>query len=306
MKADLHYHGPIGMHEPWLTLQGYKNRNLAHLIYVTANTRDIDIIAIISERKENIQKDSPHDRFNYLFEESQKLPNWAYKSKKLGNKDIAFVMQKESSEKPLYILNGQTVAVNESGKRYDHLVIGSNQIPNQENLIETIHFCQDKELIQILEHPFYIEHFGLGERLAEQYLKDYDAIEGHNSQMIWPEWISQIPKIGKANKGVNTKAQEFAQKYSIPWIATSDGHRIEDLGISYTEFNTDKESERNSIDFSNENVLLATLKNKIINNDFTTKSKYQDIKDWLSWTIIFQRGVLKGETSEVKEEFSQP
>jgi len=297
MKADLHYHGMIGMHEPWLSMQGYEAKNLMGLVYDAAMEKEVDVIAIISERGEDIIKGSEHDRFNYLFREAERLPKHYFRFKKLGDKDIAFIFEKDSKNRQLIVLNGQTVAVNEGGKRYDHLVIGSNQVPNGKPLLETLEYCKENRLIQILEHPFYESHFGLGERLAEEYLKYYDAVEGHNSQMTWPEWLSWVPMVGKANKGVNTRAKKFAWKHSLPWIADSDGHRIKDVGISNIEFSESR------LDVSNEEKLLASLKRLIRQDNFENNPGYQTIPDWLSWTGQFIYGVAKGEKREVKRDF---
>ena len=278
MRADFHMHGPIGFQPYWLKVQGYSGKNLAKEIVDTAIDRGISITAITSEEFE-IPKYSIHDRFNYLVSEARNLPK-EYVHDKIGENVLVV---KGRFSKLVYIINSQTVIVNEKGKRLDHLVIGSNQVPNQKSLRETIAFCKDKGLIQIAEHPYCGNHFGIQEQRLLEHLEDYDAIEGHNSQMILPKSLSILPKFGKYNKGVNQQAQEFAEKHKKPWIATSDAHRIEDLGLSYIRF-------CGPIDFSSEQSILSNIKYLIKGQTYINEIDYERLPDWINWVSKFLIG----------------
>ncbi len=271
MKADLHYHGLIGFHEPWISLQGYKGKNLAEEIFNTASDKQIAMLTIISEQTE-IEIGSMHDRFNYLFSEAEKLPKSEYACEKLGNKDIAFCLERKRDNKKLYILNGQTVIIKERGNRFDHLVIGSNQVPNQRGWKETVSFGIDHGLLQIAEKPCS-GYFGTPEEILMKYIQEHDAVEGHNSQMILP--------FGSLSKKSNEEAQVFAIRNSKPWIATSDAHRIKDLAVSCIEFNG------NSINCEQEEGQLRDLKRIIKLGDFVNQISYESFFGWMQWVGTF-------------------
>jgi hypothetical protein len=272
MRADLHYHGLIGFHEPWISLQGYKGKNLAEEIFNVASKKEVEMLAIISEQTE-IEKGSFHDRFNYLFYEAQKLPKDKYTCEKLGNKDISFCLERKEDNKRLFVLNGQTVIIKEKDSRFDHLVIGNNQVPNQRNWKETISFCRDKGLIQIAEKPYCNGYFGIPEEILMEYLREYDAVEGHNSQIILP--------FGSLSKKSNEQAQAFAIKNSKPWVATSDAHRIKDLAISYIAING------NYIDCEKEENQLNELKTIIEISSFVNHTNYESFFGWVQWVSTF-------------------
>ena len=67
----------------------------------------------------------------------------------------------------------------------DHLVVGSNQVPNLKSLDYTVKYCKDNGLIQIAEHPLFEEHGGMGRENLEKYTENIIAIEGHNSQLLF-------------------------------------------------------------------------------------------------------------------------
>ena len=134
IKADLHMHGPIGFQKRWLELQGYNKpgTNLLKLIADTCFERGIDLCAITSEEFE-IPKGSVHDRFDYLVKEARYLPKEYEHDKKA---DILLSVEKQG--RLVYIINGQTVIAYDGKRRVDHLVVGSNQVPNKRHLGETI------------------------------------------------------------------------------------------------------------------------------------------------------------------------
>ena len=230
IKADLHMHGPIGFQQYWLRAQGYAGKNLLQLIADQAFKRDIDISAITSQREE-IPMGSVDDRLNILKNYEAPLLPKEYKVEQLGDN----ILVVEKGKKKVYLLNGQTVMPRENGKIYDLLILGTNKVPSNMSFGDTIKYGKDRGLIQIAEHPYVETHRGMGKELLEKHIEDFDAIEGHNSQARFSAWIKKLPKIGamfsRAGREFNEKAKETAREYNKPYIATSDAHRIEDLGI---------------------------------------------------------------------------
>lgn len=284
--ADLHMHGPIGFQDYWLKVQGYAGKNLAEEIYKIARVRGIDIASITSEEFE-IPKESVHDRFNYLVREAEKLGS-EYSCGKMGDKDIAFVIEGPDRGR-LIILNGQTVIINEKGKRLDTLVVGSNQIPNQRGLRETLDCIQDLGLISIAEHPICETHCGIGISALSDNLDRYDGIEGHNAQMCLPRAFAKIPVVGQYTKVTNDLAQKFAKAHKDkPWTASSDAHRIEDLGIAYVEF-----CDTGEINGARtEEGLLENIKRFIQQGRFQNEESYESILGWLNWVSKFKSGLI--------------
>jgi len=267
VRADLHMHGAIGFQPYWLKKQGYSG-NLLKLITDECLVRKIDICAVTSEAEE-IPKGSVHDRLGYLINESSSLPSH-YKVDRLGEN----VLVVEINGNLIHLVNGQTVIVKEDGKRLDHLVIGSNQVPNFRNLRDTLQYGKDNGLIQVAEHPFVKTHFGIGSKL-EDYVDDYDAIEGHNSQLILP--------IGQYSNVANEEAQEFAHEHNKPWIAVSDAHRVEDIGISYIDL-------KDEISSVSEDKFLEDLRKVIIDGNFIPVGNFISYLGLVDWVSKFKIG----------------
>ena len=93
MKADLHMHGPIAFTPYWLEAQKYYEKNLTKEIVDTAIEKGIGLTAITSEFDE-IPKNSIHDRFKYMMREAVYL-NLEYKIHKIGEKDMAFIVERQ-------------------------------------------------------------------------------------------------------------------------------------------------------------------------------------------------------------------
>jgi predicted metal-dependent phosphoesterase TrpH len=162
---------------------------------------------------------------------------------------------------------------------------------------ETLKWATDEGLITIAEHPYVESHRGMGKELLEKYIGEFSAIEGHNSQAIFSNWITKLPKIGKvfsrAGRELNERAKQTARDFDIPYVATSDAHRIEDLGLSYIEW-------VGKIDDSSEEKFIEYLRLSVEHGDFRTKENYENIFDWFNWVRIFQKGIKSG---EVKNEY---
>lgn len=297
IKADLHYHGPIGFQPYWLKVQGYEGKNLLKEIADACFRRNLGICAITSDEDE-IPKNSLHDRFNWLKENCLKTLPREYKFYSIGDNTALIELYKKN--KKLFLINGQTVRTKEKGvtqtsgltKRgfIDYLVVGSNQIPNHKPLEETVKRVYEAEFIGIAEHALCEAHGGMGRENLERLLPYMHAIEGHNSQLRF-NWLRFLPKIGKEfakyQRKLNREIQQFAKDYDKPWIANSDGHRIEDVGISYNEFDAAL------LDDSSEEKFMRTFKDVIVTKKFTQHCDYQGFFSWFDWTLKLKFGYKK-------------
>ncbi len=289
MKADLHFHGPIGFQPHWLKVQGYfgKDENVLRKIADRCFEREIDICAITSEETE-IPRGSIHDRFGYMIKTWGKATKAAGYGVDLLGKNVLVLTRKRFTEQDkLYLVNGQTVIIGEKGKRLDHLVVGSNSVPNDMGLLDTLMYCDYNGLIQIAEHPFALSHFGMGEKVLETHLGYYDAVEGHNSQLCLPAFMSGLPVVGNYTRTQNRKAKDFAAVHNKPYVATSDGHRVDDVGISY--INT-----LNQINDASEEQFIGGLKRAIKDKRFTVHEEYEPLGRWLNWVSKFKIGTTLG------------
>ncbi len=256
MKIDLHNHLLIGFQPEWLRLQGYKNHNLAKILADSAMEKDIRLVAIISENFE-IPLSSIHDRFTRICEDAEKINEPSYAIKKIGKNTLKI--------NTVYIVNGQTVIVNENGRRYDHLVIGSNQVPNNCSFDYTLNYCADEELLNFLEHPAVENHFGTGihsaERLIGKYGQLITGVEGHNGSLIW-------------NPNLNQKAKELATRLGIPHIATSDAHSPNQTGAATIETEDNPQ-------FSSEIGLFSYLNRVIKEKKYICNEGYVSTSSWI-------------------------
>ncbi len=320
-KADLHYHGPIGFEPYWLRVQGYSGKNLLKLIADTCFKRDITICALTSEsdqvnKRGLIYLNSVHDRINYVAQTYINNLNKYYEgyhADKFGNNSIIVEKEDEKGKKTLYLISGQTPIIKEkiSGDkiiRFDHLVIGSDQVPNSidntslKTLEDTINYCNDKGLLHGFEHPSLEAHFGIGLERAKEYTNKVDFVEGHNAQIRFGKIWKNVPKIGKYTRENNDKAKAFAMANNLPYVANSDGHMIESAGIAYNEFDA------NLIDESNEEKLLQTLKSTIRDSNklreegkSLTHEGYEDFLNSIESIWKFLIGIRKS-----KERFRLP
>lgn len=280
IKADLHYHGSIGFQPYWLKVQGSSNKNLLKEISDAAFSKDLGVLAITSEEKE-IPRGSLHDRLGYIAGDTKTLPA-EYRAGKLGEN----ILVVERGNKKVYLVNSQTVLMRDNGRDFEHLVVGGNKVPNLRTIRDSLAYGKDSGLIQIAEHPFLLSHGGLGEENLEKYLDSYDAIEGHNSQMRFKNWTEVFPVIGKLTRSVNQKAQMFAVMHYKPWIAVSDGHRIQDAGISCIEFDQEMLRTNNERDF------IASLKKVVSLNHFKCVENYIDFKGFMDWAVKVKIGMM--------------
>jgi len=279
-------HGPIGFQPYWLKVQGYEGQNLLKLLADSCISRNIGVSAITSEDSSTriIERNSVHDRLGYLKENfASGLPK-NYETDMIGDNILAVT----KGDRTVYFINGQTPFVEENGKRFDHLVIGSNEVPNFMNLEDTLDYCNSNGLLHGIEHPYNIRHFGVGEERALLLKDEYDFVEGHNSQLIFHRFFSKIPLIGKKlgpySKTSNINAKKFALDNGKPWISTSDSHRIEDLGISSISFDA------NLLNISSESNFLSSLKSIISSGNFENNCAYESLGDWFWWVKKFKWG----------------
>jgi len=285
MKADLHYHGAIGFEREWLRMQGYSEKNLTKMIADAALARGIGLVAITSEGLNFSPGHWVHDRFYRLCEEARTLP-LNYSHDKLG--EVALIIDKKEAGRVI-IVNGQTVLVREGEGRFDHLVIGSNRVPNLKSIGRTLDYCSDNGLPNFLEHPIVSSHYGFGrykaEEILEAYLENITGVEGHNAQMIVPKIFSFLPVVGNYNRGANDAAVQLARKYKKPFISSSDGHKINEVGAANIEFEDDE------MDISNGERFLASLKRILEQGAFVHNKGYTSLGSWLRWTSTFAFGL---------------
>ena len=320
MKADLHAHGPIRFHKYFLKKQGYKE-NILKLMTDVCFKRAIAICAIISEeadqRKEGyrkrdgiklvakgilknkvnlsdvieensevkkIEKNSVNNRFGFLLKEMKKMPR-GYEAKMLG-KNIIIV---KKGNRKVFFINGQTVHSIDGKRVIESLVIGTNEIANYLKIEDFLKIVKKENYVIIAEHPACESHHGIGKKLLQEYKDYYDAVEGHNSQLMvpalffpWSDFLSSF------TKKKNAEAKVLAASLKKPWVATSDCHRIEDIGVSYIEF-------KDKINTSNEKDFLKDLKRIVSNNNFNKKCSYQPVLGGLSWSskLLWGAGIKK-------------
>ena len=302
VRFDHHYHAAFDFSPRWMRVQRYSaNTNVLQAIVDTALAKKIDICAIVTEDfgdKESggrlIKQASIHNKFARLKDMALNLPA-SYKHNCDGP-----VITVEKDGRSTYILSAQTPLVRDNGYRIDHLVIGVDAyslIPNLMSLVETNSWINEEygreNVIRVAEHVGLKEHFALSqERFLSEFLEgNYDALE-FNAQMINPlnphAGRYKIPSIGKklraANRGLNESNEAFAREHKVPFIAGSDGHRIEHLGIAYTEFNAGR------IDTSSGAGLVHSIKQAIAKRQFGIHRGYASILQWCQWLTEFVIG----------------
>ncbi len=212
--------------------------------------------------------------------------------------DIFLVVEK--GEKRVYLVSGQTVMPREDGKDFDLLVVGSNAVPDGMSFSDTLAYGADRGLIQIAEHPFIESHRGMGRERLEEYIEKFDAIEGHNAQAIFGSFMSRLPVVGavfsRAGRELNETAQSVANIYGVPYVANSDAHRIQDLGIAYNEWDGE-------LNDAHEDRFLAELKAHIRSGKFKTFEGYEPAFSWFQWNSRFQKGIKKHGNKGPQEEY---
>ena len=286
VKADLHMHGPIGFQPYWLKEQKYWGKNLLQLIADECFSKGIGICAITSHA-DKIEPFSVQDRFGLLkTHEIKSLPR-AYSADTL-DKNLIIVQNKDG--KITYLVNGQTVMPCEYGKKYDMLVVGSNQVPNGMTLADTLNYCKDRGLIKIAEHDFIQAHNKRGLRLFEKHIDDFDAIEGHNAQSSVPNWMGSIPRIGKkfakASERLNEEATQAGYNFDKSRISVSDAHRIEDLGIAGIILTEMPKTD-------NEDHFLKDLRYSIRTEAYKNFQGNEPFFSWLGWARQFNKGIYR-------------
>jgi len=277
-------HGPIGFQPYWLRKQGYAGKNLLQLIADECFKKGITITAITSQADEIIPR-SVQDRLFCLREYEAPLMPRDYNVDSVGQN----ILRVEKDGQRVYLVNGQTVMPEEDGKRFDLLVVGSNQVPNSMNFRDTLKYCSDKGLTRIAEHPLVESHRGMGRQRLEKYIEQFDAVEGFNAQAIFPRALTRIPIVGsgffsRAGRESNEEAKKVAREYEKPYVANSDAHRIKDLGISNIEW-------AGKVDDRSEEGFLADLKERVSSGRFKTVEKYMNVVGWCKWVTTFQRGL---------------
>lgn len=265
VTADLEMYGAWGFQPYWLNKHGYTGTNMLKTLADRCFSRGLQVCAVTSTEFD-IPRGSVHDRFNFLIESfGNSLPH-GYATTRAGKN--GFMIVKDNNR--VTLLNGQTVIVQNNGKRIDHLVVGSNEVPNKMNLDDTLRYGRDNGLLQVASHPWALGNFGMGEDLLKSYLDQYDAIEGHNSFF------------GRAK---NEKAQSFARDYQKPWIAVSNAKRFQDVGNSFITI--DKLSLTNDSE-----KIVQEMRDQICKGKFYQTTNYTPALTKLRLGLIFKIGLL--------------
>ncbi|MFZ5955035.1 MAG: hypothetical protein ACOYT4_01295 [Nanoarchaeota archaeon] len=286
---DLHYHALPSFEDYWINRCGYAGKNILEEIMGQCASKNIQVCAITSDSGSNYEliKHTPHDRFGFLLNEALRSGN--LKHEKIGEN----ILEIKRNSHTAYILNSQTIKVYQDGRFYDILTLGTNKVPNNKNWDETFKFLQDNNLPVIAEHALCTDHNGIGLDLLIKFSdsKKLTAIE-HNSQLCLPNFLfSQLPILKYYAKNRNIKAKEIADKYRIPYIATSDGNVIEHLGISSISI---RQSAFDPAKIKNENEFLQKLVHAIQMYDFKSEENYSSVKDFFkfAWMIIGEEYML--------------
>jgi len=274
MKADLHMHGLLSFHPYWLKAQGCEGKNLLKEIADSCFDKGLDFCAITSA-VDQVPKEIFYDRLGRLTSYIKALPR-EYNAGKLG--ENALIVEKHG--KVVYLINGQTVECSEKGKPIEHLVVGSNQVPDFMPLADTLKWGKDNGLIQIAEHPLCEFEGSVGMRLLKKHIGKYDAIEGHNSELIFSPPLSWLPVFKSFSRKSNKKVQKLAENYGKPWVAVSDAHTIKHAGLSHIE------SDR-VISAYNDETIIEGLKETIVSGDFNNICNYEPFLEWVNWVGKF-------------------
>jgi hypothetical protein len=150
--------------------------------------------------------------------------------------------------KNIYVIKGQEVFT--QGGHI--LVLGLNQgirLQDYRTLEDSLKEAEDNHGVIIADHGFFLDGIFTKQR-PDKHLKYLDGIEIHSGEAWLPH-----PRYYPANK----KAQEFYNKikyfYDIGAISTSDGHSVNEIGMSYTFLEKP--------DFSSPERLIESLRKSI-------------------------------------------
>lgn len=286
IRLDVHNYGAIAFYNPWLAAQGYKQENLLKDIVDACFNSNLGISAITSCQFD-IPQGSQHDRFGLLLRQAKYLPR-GYVPFKISDN----ILHVSNVEDAVYLINGQAVIINENGKRIHNIVLGSNQVPNNKGLVETLDFCDGLGLPQFAVNPYCAMKFGMGEELFKLYGHRFDAVIAHNSEMVAPDWMSKLPKVGHMASQVSRSmipiAKTLATSQGVHSISATSAHYIGDFGKGAIEF------DRKKIDFTSEESILRGIKQVIASSAYTT------IEEYVSWLSVINHMRTKSQATREK------
>ena len=276
MKADLHMHGPISFHPYWIKVQSYERKNLLKEIADSCFNKELDFCAITSAT-DDVPKYLFYNRFNCLADKINLLPK-EYNADKLGNN----VLVVEKRENKVYIINSGSIEALDGERKVEHLIVGTNQVPDM-SLTDILWWGKDNGFIQIAEHPECKFENGIGIEKLIKHIKHYDAIEGHNSELIFSPPLSWLPVFKSFSRKANERVQEVAEAYGKPWVAVSDAHWIEHAGLSYIQFSQE-------IDTSSDESIIKDLREVIVSGKFENVCNYEPMIEWVGWVSKYMWG----------------
>ena len=246
-SIDLHSHAVV-------TYKG--SPNLEELTDHCINI-GLDILVFtnfVDSRYEDLKKTATSLPKNYEFEDKGVI---CYVSK--DNKLFTIIKGQEIPTKKGHILT----------------VNATDDIKDYNDLSETIKEANDKDAIIIADHPFTLIWGGIGLSNLEKYLDKWDAIETFNSQNIelFPVYIDQ--------RISNPLALNFAKKYNIPSVATSDSHRLNEIALSYITF-------KEKFGLKERDELISNLRGVIRKQNYECIERSNNWGSFVKWAVPFQ------------------
>jgi histidinol phosphatase-like PHP family hydrolase len=283
-KSNVNFHGHVlaGFDNWWRKQYGILGKNLAGILTDRCIEKNLDTYTITDDTFGNINGKS---RFIQIFEEARQLKK-PYEVQLLGNN--AFVISKDNRE--TYFLDGQSLNITESGRKYELLTFGKSGLPEFHSLDEAINYLHGEGFIAIAEHPLAEGHFGSMKqeliRLCEE--KKIDAVE-YNSKIAVPNILGFLPVFGGFTRKRNEDAVQIAEYYNIPVVANDDADTLLQIGAAYSIMDSER------INRNNGDLMVQSLNELIKENKFDIHAGYANFSDWLkftAWNVVVKERVL--------------
>lgn len=157
--------------------------------------------------------------------------------------------------KGIYVVKGQEVFT-EGGHI---LVLGlprGIKLRDYRSLEDSLKEAKDNNGIIIADHPFFLDGIFTKNKPSD-YIHHLDGIEVHNGEA----WIP-IPNFKHANEKAQELYNNVKHFYSIGALSVSDGHSVQELGLSYSLLEP--------LDFSSPEKLVSSLRRAIrMHKDFS-------------------------------------
>ena len=175
-------------------------------------------------------------------------------------------MKKYAEKKGVLLISGAELNLDGA----DVLVLGTEdkKISQLKTLPDLRKYKKENpEILVIAPHPYYFFH-SLGKKLNKN-IDIFDAVE-HSWFFLFKSWLSP-----------NFFAKKLAKKRKLPFIATSDTHNLEFLGLGYAIVNAEEKTQK---------ALFEAIKNGLSRN-VVKPPKLKDVFGPLA--LIFKKNLLK-------------